>query len=353
MASLIERYVYDVVRRLPEENRDEVKRELTANIYDMLAEDLCDDEIRTVLTELGSPRVLAEKYRNKPNYLISPAGYYDYIRTLKWVVPLVGGILMLIGMVIGAFESLGEGMVDAPRLAGRVISQGITFGLTAAFQALVWTTIGFVIAERAGAFKEQEDKSWAIDSLPELIEEDKSEIPLSDSIGTLIVVVLFSVIGLLLLLTTITFTFVLGGDTYVIKDLFAPDFIALLVPFIIIGCILGVIESVVKIVVRRWTPLVCAVVLTSNVISIVLLIILLSQQEILSQSLLTLAESQSWWQIVSVKIGAFTPTMNLAQLIWVLIIIFTIIGILIECGVAIYRTIRASNPVKNGGNARR
>lgn len=38
MNNLIERYVYDVTRRLPEKDRDEVSSELKSNIYDMLPE---------------------------------------------------------------------------------------------------------------------------------------------------------------------------------------------------------------------------------------------------------------------------------------------------------------------------
>ena len=36
MANLIDKYIYEVTRRLPEKDREDVKKELAANIYDML-----------------------------------------------------------------------------------------------------------------------------------------------------------------------------------------------------------------------------------------------------------------------------------------------------------------------------
>ena len=93
--NLIERYVHDVARRLPEKEREDVKDELRANIYDMLPEGASEEQIRNVLYELGSPASLAGKYRQNPRYLISPAYYDEYVNVLKWVLPLVGVIVMV------------------------------------------------------------------------------------------------------------------------------------------------------------------------------------------------------------------------------------------------------------------
>jgi len=61
MKQLIDRYIYDVVRRLAEKDRDEVSRELESNIYDMLPDDPSEEDIRKVLYDLGAPCGLAEK----------------------------------------------------------------------------------------------------------------------------------------------------------------------------------------------------------------------------------------------------------------------------------------------------
>src|SRR5574344_277501 len=78
MKNLIDRYVFDVVRRLPEGERGDVERELRANIRDMLPEDSQEAETVRVLESLGDPRKLAEQYRANPRYLISPAMFEQY-----------------------------------------------------------------------------------------------------------------------------------------------------------------------------------------------------------------------------------------------------------------------------------
>ena len=98
MDNLIERYVQEVTRRLPEKERAEVSRELKSNIYDMLPEHPDEEAIKKVLNSLGSPAALAEKYRQNPRYLISPAYFDEYTRALKW--------LMIAGLVLGAWHVL-------------------------------------------------------------------------------------------------------------------------------------------------------------------------------------------------------------------------------------------------------
>ena len=47
--NLIERYVHDVARRMPDKEREDVKQELRANIYDMLPEGASEDAVKKVL----------------------------------------------------------------------------------------------------------------------------------------------------------------------------------------------------------------------------------------------------------------------------------------------------------------
>ena len=158
--NLIERYVYDVARRLPEKDREDVKKELRANIYDMLPQNAGDDTVKKVLYELGSPVSLAEKYRTRPRYLISPAYFDEYLNALKWILPLVGVLVMLIGFAVGGFDAAKNGSTNVPFIISGVISSGVSMGVSAAFQALVWTTIGFAIAEHSGEKKKAAKAGW-------------------------------------------------------------------------------------------------------------------------------------------------------------------------------------------------
>ncbi|MBQ9123009.1 MAG: hypothetical protein IJY10_05890 [Lachnospiraceae bacterium] len=99
---LIERYVYDVVRRLPEKQRQDIKEELITLIEDMLEERLDNgrsekENIEAVLRELGSPATLADKYRGDSGCLISGEYYSVYIQVLKIVI-----ICVAVGMLIAA-----------------------------------------------------------------------------------------------------------------------------------------------------------------------------------------------------------------------------------------------------------
>lgn len=89
---LIERYVYAVIKRLPSKMREDVSVELKTLIDDMLTErckEIVPEEkdIRVVLTELGDPRELADKYcQNEKNSLISGTYYSAYKLVLKIVL---------------------------------------------------------------------------------------------------------------------------------------------------------------------------------------------------------------------------------------------------------------------------
>jgi len=89
MNDMIGRYIYDVTRRLTKNERSEIKRELESSITDMLPDNPSGQDIIDVLTKLGAPRILAEQYRQKPQYLISPAMFDNYFSVLKEVTAIV------------------------------------------------------------------------------------------------------------------------------------------------------------------------------------------------------------------------------------------------------------------------
>ncbi|MFF2157255.1 permease prefix domain 1-containing protein [Paenibacillus chitinolyticus] len=61
---IIDRYIYAVTQRLPEQQRDDIKRELQSLIEDMLEERMptgqaSKEDVESVLLELGPPNELA------------------------------------------------------------------------------------------------------------------------------------------------------------------------------------------------------------------------------------------------------------------------------------------------------
>ncbi len=102
---LIERYIYAVTKRLPFRQRADIEKELRSLIADML-EQRCGDmppaekDVRVVLTELGTPEELAEKYDpDKRSALIGPPYYRKYKFVLKIVLAAAGGGMLLAGFI--------------------------------------------------------------------------------------------------------------------------------------------------------------------------------------------------------------------------------------------------------------
>lgn len=175
--TLTDRYVYAVTRRLPQEQREDVGRELRASIEDMVdgrgAEVGAAEAERAALTDLGDPARLAADYANGPHALIGPALYFDYLRLLKLlltIIPLVAGALALAAELIDGVESVVGLAFSAASAAG-----------FAAVQVCFWTTIGFVIAERqSGDEPVRIGGSWSPDRLAELPDR---QISLAETLG--------------------------------------------------------------------------------------------------------------------------------------------------------------------------
>lgn len=100
---MVERYVYAVVRRLPRKQQEDVAQELRGLIDDMLME-RCQErlveekDLRIVLTELGSPQELYEKYSEDGQKCLIGQPYYS---TYKFVMKIVAACVA-VGMTISS-----------------------------------------------------------------------------------------------------------------------------------------------------------------------------------------------------------------------------------------------------------
>ncbi|MEB9851781.1 hypothetical protein P4K42_32030, partial [Bacillus cereus] len=70
--NLIDLYIQEVAKRLPEKNREDITLELRSTIDDMLPEDYNEKDVK----KLGSPVSLANGYLDRPMHLIGPR-YFD------------------------------------------------------------------------------------------------------------------------------------------------------------------------------------------------------------------------------------------------------------------------------------
>ncbi|WP_329086623.1 MULTISPECIES: HAAS signaling domain-containing protein [unclassified Streptosporangium] len=167
--TLTERYVHEVVRRIPADQRDEIAMELRATIVDTVeARDTTDPKSaeREVLTEMGDPIRLAARYADRPLSLIGPELYPTYTRLLVILLATVLPLFVAASVVIDVLD--GNDL-------GSVIGGGVGALLTVGAQMIAWLTVMFALVER---FRRRNGAvasipTWTPDDLPDVQRPDK------------------------------------------------------------------------------------------------------------------------------------------------------------------------------------
>lgn len=288
MNNLIERYIYDVTRRLPEGERDEVRRELAANIADMLPENPIEQDIAAVLTELGAPSKLAEQYRQKPRYLISPAMYDTYISVLK-------PIILIVALATGFGTALAEMMQaqdvgNIGTVIGSVIGSIISGAFQGAFSAAFWVTIGFVINDKVNDYSGEcnKRKPWTVNDLPKLPDNSGVRITRTHTITAMALTVFFT--GMIILLITKFDTILILAHGGVVIHPFATEALYRTIPYVIaLGC-LSLMASGVQLYYERWNIPVCIVNTLHNVVWVFIVIHILRWPDLWSGEFLSFLE---------------------------------------------------------------
>ncbi|HWL25618.1 MAG TPA: hypothetical protein VNR38_18030 [Ureibacillus sp.] len=166
--NLIEVYVHEVTRRLPEKNRDDIALELRSTIEDMLPDDYQEEDVKSALEQLGSPAKLASGYRDWPTHLIGPRYFDIYTTFLKMILPIaavIAFISVFAEYVIG-YDGQDAIINVALELAGFGIWRMIDVGM----QTFFWFTVVFAVIERMDKDKSNEPlttslKRWTPDDL--------------------------------------------------------------------------------------------------------------------------------------------------------------------------------------------
>jgi hypothetical protein len=151
---LIDAYVTEVGRHLPEKQRADIQREIRSMIEDTLEDEStnqgrpADEELLvSILKGLGSPQKLAASYA-PPAYLVGPALYPWYVLSLKVVLGIVlalGAIGLAISATLGA--NFGTN-TNAPLDALRALGQGVVGLLSAGLLAVGKITVIFALIQR-------------------------------------------------------------------------------------------------------------------------------------------------------------------------------------------------------------
>jgi hypothetical protein len=190
---LIDRYVYAVTERLPEDIREDVSRELHANIEDMLPENPTESQVREVLEKLGNPMKLADEYSPNKKYLIGPGLYGSYFSVLKLVMGIVASVLVGITLLEWAFD---------PPVSGKLTEMSIQFFVNmvvtviqGVLQSSLWVTVVFAVLERSGVNEGKipfVKKKWSLDDLPSIPVSSKRKISRVETVFSMFCTVLFT-----------------------------------------------------------------------------------------------------------------------------------------------------------------
>ena len=275
MNEMIERYIYDVTRRLPEKERGEIKRELEAGIADMVSDNPDEQEITEVLTKLGEPRILSEQYRQKPRYLISPAMFDSYIAVLKTVTAIVAGVLAC----IGAFLAFSADSLYT------ILLQVIGMAFEGALQAAFWVTVGFVIAEKCGYKK----APWKPADLPPLSVQNGEKIPRSSSLAGIILTVFFTVIFIMMIIRNERlFIFVRNSE---IINLFSQAALHRFIPYLIVFGLMSLLINGLKLYWGRWNLTVCAANIIYNIVWVNLAVYVLYWSDLMNEDFIEITHN--------------------------------------------------------------
>jgi len=168
--NLIDLYIQEVTRRLPEKNREDIAQELRSTIEDMLPEDYKEQDVTAVLKKLGNPAVLASGYVDRPMHLIGPQFFGIYLHLLKLILPIAVTITLITFFVEKMVTFSGEQAVLNVILAS--VGEGIVRVLGTGMQVFFWLTIVFAFLERVD-IKDHKQlgtcfKEWTPDDLKKI-----------------------------------------------------------------------------------------------------------------------------------------------------------------------------------------
>lgn len=275
-SDLIERYIYAVEKRLPYKQRADIKKELNTLIADML-EQRCGDlpptehDIRVVLTELGTPTELAEKYNpDKHHALIGPPYYGKYKMLLKIVMICVAG-----GLTIAAFITtlLGE----PPQIPFFRFMEWIGGLFMGELYAFAFVTGLFAFFERKGVKLDHED---LLGDLPPVPVKDE-RIGRGETIWGIV----FSIVFLVLFLWLGPFVIgIYNADGFI--PMFNQQVLLRMWPILLLITAAGIVKEVVKMLEGRYTFKVAFAALITGIVSLGLFVLLFTTKDIVNPGFL-------------------------------------------------------------------
>ncbi|MFC3030962.1 hypothetical protein ACFOEE_00255 [Pseudoalteromonas fenneropenaei] len=160
---LVKRYVAAVQRELPEDKRQEIGRELEANILDKLdalAEqgEVGEQQISDVLVALGHPSAVAKQFVPPKPFISS-----DYLEAYQYTLYMVLGVLFVLQVFGTTTHWFNSEMGPI-----RYVLSLLTGFLDEACFAFTSVTLAYALISHQQPQKQQQARSWSPMQLPSL-----------------------------------------------------------------------------------------------------------------------------------------------------------------------------------------
>ncbi|WP_349728444.1 HAAS signaling domain-containing protein [Peribacillus frigoritolerans] len=310
---LIELYIQEVTRRLPEKSREDIALELQSTIEDMLPADHTEQDVKAVLLKLGDPVTLASRYRDRPMHLIGPRYFDVYICLLKMILP-IAAVISLIGLIgDNPFRDMENTVVDAILI---IIGKGIAGIISTGIQVFFWLTISFAILERVDKSKDKSPltkdlKPWTPENLKDIPNISKKKaVPMIEIFASLLGLSVFAALYF-------NAANLLGvyekrnGSLIFVTPSFNQEVLNsywLLVSGVVI---IGVILAIYKLFLRRWTLKLALFHAIYQLLSTLTFIIIISNPDLLNPEFIayqrTLFSIDEWktsiyWGLILISI---------------------------------------------------
>lgn len=310
---LIELYIQEVTRRLPEKNRADIALELQSTIEDMLPEDHTEQDVKAVLLKLGDPVTLASGYRDRPMHLIGPRYYDVYINLLKMILPIAAVISLIALVGDNPFRDTGNTVMEA---IFKIIGKGISGIISTGIQVFFWLTLSFAILERLDTSKDQSPltkdlKPWTPENLKDIPNISKKKaVPMIEVFASLLGLSVFAALYF-------NAANLLGvyekrnGSLIFVTPSFNQD--VLNSYWLLVSCvvIMGVLLAIYKLFLGRWTLKLALFHAIYQLLYILTFIIIISNPDLLNPEFLayqrTLFSIDEWktsiyWGIILITI---------------------------------------------------
>ncbi len=190
MTDLVERYVNQVGRYLPESEREEVQNELRSLLQDQLDDRYkgapTQDDVVELLEEFGDPRQMAASY-GREQYLIGPDLYPMMVKVLQRGWMIIPPIVVLVNVLIPLLSGSETGLVGLFLQTAFNVLQAV-----AIFSAIV---IGiFALLQHFGEDVDMPEQTFNPRDLPPINDDaavDRGEVVLGLAFGTFWLFILF------------------------------------------------------------------------------------------------------------------------------------------------------------------